>query len=534
MATRNLTVMFTDIKGFTERTAEETRRGVADLLEEHHRLLVPVFDYFDGTVAKTIGDAFLVYFESPTDAVLCGVTIQEVLRRYNETREEAGRLEVRVAINVGEVELKENDVHGEAVNIAARLEGVTEPGEVWFTDAVYQTMNRKEAPSSEVGERIFKGIPFPIRVYKVIQDPGSSLAQTLASGVELTAEGPRLRGIRERINGSRRRLGRGMTWAAVAVLLGATSFWALRPSVVERSTESARELLAGSDFPGALDATEEGLRADPVNEGLRGLALEAAEAQAEHLERTLGSQAALEWLAREMESKPFLESARPLLLKLEARSAVEEVLTTPEMATLYYPEPLESLVARYPDDPEVPYEAAILLSEEWHPMTVLWLFRLALERGGYGGDARIFEYCTSSLMTGRIYYPRFEAAEGILLEFFPERVHSWAVETVNSESVQAFDRAWNLLGEMNDPLREDAYYQALRQLTQGGEVDMESLYRVFVQEENPARRGQVVAIHREMVETFPRFTPYRRKRDQAEANLGRLREAWGWDPEGEE
>lgn len=69
MATRNLTVMFTDIQGVTERTSGETRRGVADLLKEHQRLLVPVFDYFDGTVAKTIGDTFLVYFESPTDAV---------------------------------------------------------------------------------------------------------------------------------------------------------------------------------------------------------------------------------------------------------------------------------------------------------------------------------------------------------------------------------------------------------------------------------------------------------------------------------
>ena len=83
MGTQNLTIMFTDIKGFTSRTSDETRKGVSDLIERHERLLLPVFHYFDGIVVKTIGEAFLVCFLSPTDAVLCGVTIQEGLRRYN-------------------------------------------------------------------------------------------------------------------------------------------------------------------------------------------------------------------------------------------------------------------------------------------------------------------------------------------------------------------------------------------------------------------------------------------------------------------
>jgi class 3 adenylate cyclase len=130
MATRNLSIMFTDIKGFTQRTSASSREAMKALLEQHERLLLPVFAYFDGVVVKTIGDAFLVYFESPTDAVLCGVTIQEVLRHHNAKQAKADRLEVRVAINVGEVELEQGDVMGEAVNIAARLEGVTEAGEV--------------------------------------------------------------------------------------------------------------------------------------------------------------------------------------------------------------------------------------------------------------------------------------------------------------------------------------------------------------------------------------------------------------------
>jgi class 3 adenylate cyclase len=101
MATRNLAIMFTDIKVFTQRTSASSRDAMKALLEQHERLLLPVFAHFDGTVVKTIGDAFLVYFESPTDAVLCGVTIQEVLRQHNAQQAEDDRLEVRVAINVG-------------------------------------------------------------------------------------------------------------------------------------------------------------------------------------------------------------------------------------------------------------------------------------------------------------------------------------------------------------------------------------------------------------------------------------------------
>jgi class 3 adenylate cyclase len=444
MATRNLSVMFTDIKGFTERTSDETRRGVADLLEEHQRLLIPVFDYFDGTVAKTIGDAFLVYFESPTDAVLCGVTIQEVLRRHNANKKERDRLEIRVAINVGEVELKGNDVHGEAVNIAARLEGVTEAGEVWFTDAVYQTMNRKEAPSAEVGERIFKGIPYPVRVYRVIQDPNSSLAQVLASGIELTDQGPRLKGIRERVNGGPKGIPSWVKWGGAAALGAAALFIALRPSAAQRDVEAA----------------------------------------------------------------------------------VVEVMGSPELRDMYFPDPLEALLARYPEDPEVPFAAGNRLEEEGHPITVLWLYGEALQRGGYAGDDQIFGYAVASLTTGAIDHQKYEAAELLLLEHFPHRSLEWARDGLNTHDVQTFGRAWHYLGEVGDPLRDNPYYHALSELVSGGEVEMGPLLETFLAQDGPQRRDQILALHREFVETFPRFTAYGRKRDQAQANLERLLQAW--------
>lgn len=80
MESRTLAIMFTDIKGFTARTSESSRENVQKLLTDHERLLGPAFRHLGGHVVKTIGDAFLVWFDSPTDAVLCGLLIQEVLR----------------------------------------------------------------------------------------------------------------------------------------------------------------------------------------------------------------------------------------------------------------------------------------------------------------------------------------------------------------------------------------------------------------------------------------------------------------------
>ena len=179
MPSRVLTVMFTDIKGFTERTSKSSRIELHNILQEHEELLTPVLPDFGGRIVKTGGDSFMVVFESPTNAVLCGVMIQERLHERNENMPKGEHLEVRVAINTGEVVEREGDVFGEAVNIAARIEGITEASEIYFTESVYLAMNKAEVPSSEVGLRRLKGVPEAIKVYRVIQDRHSEQYQQL-------------------------------------------------------------------------------------------------------------------------------------------------------------------------------------------------------------------------------------------------------------------------------------------------------------------------------------------------------------------
>ena len=167
MRTANLAIVFTDIKGFTERTSKQTLEQNEKLLTTHNELLAPLFKGLGGRIVKTIGDAFMVTFESPTSAVLAGIAVQDSLWAYNQKAVAEEQLHVRVAINVGEVRLEGNDVFGEPVNIAARVEGVAEADEVTFTEAVYLSMNRADVPAEELGRFELKGIPEQIRLYKV-------------------------------------------------------------------------------------------------------------------------------------------------------------------------------------------------------------------------------------------------------------------------------------------------------------------------------------------------------------------------------
>ena len=83
MKTQNLAVMITDIKGFTAKTSRQTREENALMLRRHDALLVPVLRAFGGRRIKTMGDAFLVVFSSPTNSLLCGMAIQDRLWDYN-------------------------------------------------------------------------------------------------------------------------------------------------------------------------------------------------------------------------------------------------------------------------------------------------------------------------------------------------------------------------------------------------------------------------------------------------------------------
>jgi class 3 adenylate cyclase len=168
---KTLTVMFTDIAGFTRRTESVSRAAMMKQLETHNALLMPIVAHFDGRIVKSIGDALLVVFESPTNALQCGMLMQHRLREHNERRPPGERIEIKVSINTGEVTVTDGDVFGDPVNVASKVEKATQPGEIYFTEATFLAMNKAEVPNVFVKTFRPRGSDSEeIKLFKVVQD----------------------------------------------------------------------------------------------------------------------------------------------------------------------------------------------------------------------------------------------------------------------------------------------------------------------------------------------------------------------------
>ena len=182
MRSENLSLMLTDIKGYTERTSRQTRAENERLLQVHETLMLPVFRAFNGVVRKSIGDAYLVTFASPTNAVLCGVAIQDRLYTFNQTAPEPDRFEVRVVVNAGEVRVDPSDLFGEPVSVAKGVEAQADANEVTFTEAVFLVMNKAEVPSVDLGLVEIPGVAEKVRLFKVPRGGGRTTPADFRSG----------------------------------------------------------------------------------------------------------------------------------------------------------------------------------------------------------------------------------------------------------------------------------------------------------------------------------------------------------------
>ena len=130
-------------------------------IEEHH-----------GRVVKTTGDGLLVEYPSVLNAVRCAVEIQTDLADYNSDRPANQRVLFRIGVNLGDIILDQDDIFGDGVNVAARLEGIADPGGVAISGAVYdQIHNKLNFGFEDLGERSMKNIAQPVRVYRVTPDP---------------------------------------------------------------------------------------------------------------------------------------------------------------------------------------------------------------------------------------------------------------------------------------------------------------------------------------------------------------------------
>ena len=176
-------IMFTDMVGFTALTQSDEAQSL-QVLDRHNKLLRPIFPRFHGREVKTLGDSFLVEFDSALDATNCAIEIQRFLHDYNISSRDEWKISLRIGIHLGDVVHKEGDVFGDAVNIASRLQPLAEPEGVCISDQVYgQVRNKIPQPLVRMEPRELKGVRFPVEVYKVMMPwEGDQAAKTPAAG----------------------------------------------------------------------------------------------------------------------------------------------------------------------------------------------------------------------------------------------------------------------------------------------------------------------------------------------------------------
>ena len=179
---RRLAAIFAgDIAGYS-RLMGADEEGTLSRLNAHRReFLEPKVADHRGRIVKRTGDGILIEFASAVDAARCAVEIQQGMIERNASVPQNRRIEFRIGIHVGDVIIEDGDIFGDGVNIAARLEGIAQPGGICISDDAYRQVRGKlDANFQDAGEQELKNIAQPVRVYQLQPSGGASEAPRLA------------------------------------------------------------------------------------------------------------------------------------------------------------------------------------------------------------------------------------------------------------------------------------------------------------------------------------------------------------------
>ena len=160
-------IMFTDIVGYSS-LSQKNEPLALEMLQEHRKIVRPIVARHNGHEIKTMGDAFLIEFESALKATQCAVDMQRTFHSLNEQSTEERRIHLRIGIHLGDVEQRQSDVLGDAVNIASRIEPLAEADGICISEQVYdQVRNKINCPIEDLGPRQLKNIDYPIDVHRI-------------------------------------------------------------------------------------------------------------------------------------------------------------------------------------------------------------------------------------------------------------------------------------------------------------------------------------------------------------------------------
>jgi adenylate cyclase len=165
-------IMFTDIVGYTALMGHDEGKAF-DYLKKNRELHKPIIEEFNGRWIKELGDGVMASFKTVSDAVAAAIKIQEVCHQKKE-------YQLRIGIHQGEVVFEDNDVFGDAVNIAARIQAVANPGGIYISESVYNIIsNKKEIYTRLIKEQPLKNVRTPVKIYEVLLNSDQSSTESI-------------------------------------------------------------------------------------------------------------------------------------------------------------------------------------------------------------------------------------------------------------------------------------------------------------------------------------------------------------------
>ncbi|HEV8714881.1 MAG TPA: adenylate/guanylate cyclase domain-containing protein [Candidatus Binatia bacterium] len=168
-------ILGADVKGYS-RLMGADEVGTLRTLTAYRKLIDARIEGHHGRIVGTAGDSVLAEFASVVDAVQCAVDIQTTLRTENANLPPDRRMEFRIGINLGDVMVEGEQIYGDGVNIAARMESLAEPGGICISGTVHEHIRNKLVLAYEdLGEQLVKNIAEPVRVYRVVMEVSSPL-----------------------------------------------------------------------------------------------------------------------------------------------------------------------------------------------------------------------------------------------------------------------------------------------------------------------------------------------------------------------
>jgi class 3 adenylate cyclase len=297
-------ILAADVAGYSRLMAGD-EEGTLRILAAHRAVVDSIIELHDGRVVNTAGDSVLAEFTSPVEAVRAAIEIQDALKTRNESLPEPRRMVFRIGVNLGDVMIKGDDLLGDGVNVAARLQTLAEPGGICISSSIHDQIEGKlSLQFQDIGEQTLKNIARPVRAF-----------QLRGRAPLPPAAPPRTRPVTPR-----RRSMLAAISVAVVVGLGATTYLAgLLPGLASResgneraaweavkdSTDAAALERFVSQYPGSPHAPEARAKAAGLVAGARQateaerLAAERARAEAEVERLRVEAEAARRQLAAE-------------------------------------------------------------------------------------------------------------------------------------------------------------------------------------------------------------------------------------------